>query len=136
MDGGTTSDTFSALAAEPYLSLTTYRRNGTPVPTPVWAAPSGGHLLVWTGAESGKVKRLRHTPVATVAPCDRGGSLLGEPVAAHARIMRRDENPALNTAMKAKYGWQFRISALGAAIGRVIGIARPGQIGLEITLEA
>jgi len=134
-DGTTTSDTYAALASEPYLSLTTFRRNGTGVPTPVWAAPHDGHLLVWTGAESGKVKRLRHSPVATVAPCDRGGSLLGEPVAAHVRIMGRDEKKVLDAALKAKYGWQFRISALGAAIGRVIGIARPGQIGLEISLD-
>ncbi|GAA3387369.1 PPOX class F420-dependent oxidoreductase [Cryptosporangium minutisporangium] len=134
-DSGAPSDTFDALASEPFLSLTTYRRNGSAIPTPVWAAPRDGRLLIWTGAESGKVKRLRHTPVATVAPCDRGGSLLGEPVAAHARIMRKDETPALNAAMTAKYGWQFRMSRLGAAIGRVIGIARPGQIGLEITLD-
>jgi len=134
-DHDTTPDAFAALASEPFVSLTTYRRDGTAVPTPVWAAPVDGRLLVWTGAESGKVKRLRHTPVATVAPCERGGSLLGEPVGAHVRIMRKDETPALNSALTAKYGWQFRISRLGAAIGRVIGIARPGQIGLEITLD-
>ena len=132
---GTTSDTFTALASEPFLSITTYRRDGTAIPTPVWAAPVDGRLLVWTGAESGKVKRLRHTPVATVAPCERGGSMVGEPVPAHVRIMRKDETPTLNAALTAKYGWQFRISRLGAAIGRVIGIARPGQIGLEITLD-
>lgn len=139
-DGASSSDslgteTFDTLAAEQYVSLTTYRRDGTAVPTPVWAAPSGGRLLVWTGAESGKVKRLRHTPAMTVAPCDRGGSLLGEPVSARARVMRRDETLTVNTAMKAKYGWQFRIAALGAGIGRLIGLARPGQIGLEITLD-
>lgn len=134
-DSTTTSDAFAELAAEPYLSLTTFRRDGTAVPTTVWAAPVDGRLLVWTGAESGKVKRLRHTPVATVAPCDQGGSLLGDPRPAHVRIMRRDEKRVLDAALKAKYGWQFRISALGAAIGRVIGIARPGQVGLEITLD-
>ena len=131
----TDSDTFAELASEPYLSLTTFRRNGTAVPTPVWAAPKDGRLLVWTGAASGKVKRVRHTPAVTVAPCDRGGSLLGDPVPAHVRIMRPDEKRVLDATLKAKYGWQFRISALGAAIGRVIGIGRPGQIGLEITLD-
>ena len=135
MSQGDTTTPLDSLAAEPFLCLTTFRRDGTAVPTPVWAAPSGGHLLVWTGAASGKVKRLRHTPRVTVAPCDRGGALLGEPVPAHARIMRTDENGTLNGALNAKYGWQFRISRLGAAIGRVLGIARPGQIGLEITLD-
>ena len=106
------SDTFATLASEPYLCLTTFRRDGTAVPTPVWAAPRDGHLLVWTGAESGKVKRLRYSPVATVAPCDRGGSLLGEPVRAHVRIMRPDEKKVLDATLKAKYGWQFRVFAL------------------------
>ena len=131
----TDSDTFAELSSEPYLSLTTFRRNGTAVPTPVWAAPKDGRLLVWTGAESGKVKRVRHTPAVTVAPCDRGGSLLGDPVPAHVRIMRPDEKRVLDATLKAKYGWQFRISALGAAIGRAIGIRPAGQIGLEITLD-
>ncbi|TQS44538.1 PPOX class F420-dependent oxidoreductase [Cryptosporangium phraense] len=128
------TDAFDALAAEQCISLTTFRRDGTAVPTPVWAAPSGGKLLVWTGVDSGKVKRLRHTPAVTVAPCERGGSLLDEPVAAHARVTRRDEMPALKAAMKAKYGWQFRFAALAAGIGRLIGL-RPGQIGVEITLD-
>lgn len=130
-----TYDTFAELAAEPYLSLGTFRRDGTAVPTTVWFAPSEGRLLVWTGAESGKVKRLRRTAVATVAPCDQSGSLLGDPVPAHVRIMGTDEKRSLNTALTAKYGWQFRISVLGATIGRLIGVGRRGQIGLEITLD-
>ena len=39
-----------------YISLTTYRRTGVPVPTPVWAAPDGDSLVVWTRADSGKEK--------------------------------------------------------------------------------
>jgi PPOX class probable F420-dependent enzyme len=125
---------FATLASASYASVTTYRRTGVAVPTAVWSAPDAGHLLVWTGAESGKVKRLRHTATVTVAPCDARGRLNGDPVPAQARIMDRDEMPRVRTAMVTKYGWQFRMSAAGAAIGRVLGIARPGQIGLEITL--
>ena len=44
-----------------YVSLTTFRRTGVPVRTPVWAAPDGATLVVWTRTDSGKVKRLRHT---------------------------------------------------------------------------
>lgn len=130
-----TEGALAALAAEPFLSLVTFRRNGIAVPTPVWAAPGEGCLLVWTGAESGKVKRLRHSPAVTVAPCDRVGSLLGEPICAHARVLSKDELPTVVAAMRCKYGWQFRLSAFGATIGRVIGLARPGQIGLSITLD-
>jgi uncharacterized protein len=37
-----------------YVSLTTFRRTGVPVSTPVWAAPKGDTLVVWTRADSGK----------------------------------------------------------------------------------
>jgi PPOX class probable F420-dependent enzyme len=126
---------FTALAAEPFLSLVTFRGNGDAVATPVWAAPGDGRLLVWTGAESGKVKRLRHTSAVTVAPCDRRGELLGQPVPAHARVLPEEELRLVGNAMLAKYGWQFRLASLGAGIGRMIGIARPGQVGLEIVLD-
>ena len=126
---------FGALAGESFVSVTTYRRSGKPVPTPVWIAADRGTLLVWTGAESGKVKRLRHTARITIAPCDRQGRLLGDPVPAHARIMARNEMRRVNAAMIAKYGIQFRLSRFGARIGRLVGIKRRGQIGLEITLD-
>lgn len=37
-----------------YVRLTSYRRTGVPVATPVWAAPDGDLLMVWTRADSGK----------------------------------------------------------------------------------
>lgn len=124
------------LAWVSYVSLTTFRKSGQPVPTPVWIAPDGkNHLLVWTGAESGKVKRIRHTPRVTVAPCDRQGRLIGEHVNAHARILDADELPRVKAAMTAKYGLQFRFAAAVATVGRVLGIRRAGQVGLEITLD-
>ena len=63
----------TALPRSDYVSLTTFRRTGAPVPTPVWAAPDGDSLVVWTRADSGKVKRLRHTSRVTVAPSDIRG---------------------------------------------------------------
>jgi PPOX class probable F420-dependent enzyme len=44
----------TALPVSTYVSLTTFRRNGAPVATPVWAAPDGETLAVWTRADSGK----------------------------------------------------------------------------------
>jgi hypothetical protein len=129
------STLFAALAEQAFLSLTTFRKVGTPVPTPVWTAPDQGALLVWTGANSGKVKRVRHTPGVTVAPCDRQGRLLADPVPATARIMADGEMPRVTAAMTAKYGWQFRLSAWGSTVGRFLRIAPYGQVGLEITLD-
>lgn len=128
-------DRFAALAAEQFLNLVTFRRDGTAVPTPVWATSNDGRLLIWTGADSGKVKRLRHTSAVTVAPCEFGGSLLGEPVPAHARVMTTDEFGTVEDAMRAKYGWQFRVASVVATVARVLRIVRRGQIGLEIVLD-
>jgi len=50
------------LSTEEFLLLTTFRRSGEAVGTPVWVVRDGSHLLVTTGQQTGKVKRIRHTP--------------------------------------------------------------------------
>ena len=60
------------LAGEQFVSLTTFRRDGTPVPTPVWIAQDGdAPLVVTTPAGTGKVKRLRHDPRVELRTCNR-----------------------------------------------------------------
>ena len=46
-----------ALADHRFVSLTTFRRSGAPVSTPVWASRDGDLLVVLTPVGSGKVKR-------------------------------------------------------------------------------
>ena len=57
------------------MSLTTFRRSGEGVPTPVWCAPDGDGLVVTTMAGTGKVKRVRRTPRVTLRPCTRSGQV-------------------------------------------------------------
>ena len=64
-----------ALTRARYVSLTTYRKDGTPVATPVWGAVDDGRLYVWTETGSWKVKRLRRDPRAKVVPCDMRGRI-------------------------------------------------------------
>ena len=56
-----------------YLSITSYRRDGSGVSTPVWFATEGDRLLVMTDSRSGKVKRIRRNPYVTIAPCSGRG---------------------------------------------------------------
>lgn len=63
------------LAAERFVSLTTFRRSGEPVSTPVWIGEDSGNLVVTTPTESGKVKRLRNNPLVALRPCDRFGGV-------------------------------------------------------------
>lgn len=65
--------TLDALTRARYVSLTTYRKDGTPVATPVWHVVDDGALYVWTEAHTWKVKRLRRDPRAEVVVCDVRG---------------------------------------------------------------
>ena len=90
-----------------YVSLTTYRRSGDPVATPVWAARDAERLVVLTRTDSGKVKRLRHTSRVTVAPCTARGVLTGAPVPAEAGIVDDSGRPAALAALRRRYRLRF-----------------------------
>ena len=100
-----------------YISLATFRRNGAEVATPVWFAASGGKLYVFTMADSGKVKRLRHTPRARVAPSDARGRVEGTCQPATARLITE---PAAveraHAALRAKYGWHVWVADLFSSL--------------------
>lgn len=95
-----------------YVQLTTFRKDGTPVPTPVWTAPDGGDLVLVTGHTTGKVKRLARTPHVLVAPCDARGRVRDgvEAVEATAEVVRaREDVDVVRAAIKAKYGFQVTV---------------------------
>jgi uncharacterized protein len=70
-----------------YLSVTTYKRDGTSVATPVWFVQEGDRLLFQTGVASGKAKRIRRNPAVLVAACTIRGELLGQQVSGVARVL-------------------------------------------------
>ncbi len=93
---------------ERYLSLATFRKSGDSVETPVWFAASGGHLYVFTTRDAGKVKRLRNSSRARVAPCDFRGGVRGAWADVQARIVDDPEVvERAYAALHAKYGLQM-----------------------------
>jgi PPOX class probable F420-dependent enzyme len=86
-----------------YLSLTTYRRDGSPVSTPVWFVEEGGRLFETTAADSYKAKRLRRNPAAMVAPCTARGVLKGEPIPARVEFLSPAEQGRIDRLMSEKY---------------------------------
>jgi uncharacterized protein len=86
-----------------YLSLTTFKRDGAAVATPVWFVADHGRLLVLTDAESFKVKRIRRNPSVTVARCSASGRLSGQPVVARAEILPDTETVRAERLMNDKY---------------------------------
>lgn len=114
-----------------YIALTTYRRDGRPVTTPVWAAPLNGNLYVVTARSTGKVRRLRATDRVRFAPSNMNGrSILGAWHEGSGRIVedeqRRGEALA---ALQRKYGWQMSLAML---INRLRGLDRE-RVVLELT---
>lgn len=80
----------AGIADAEFLCVTTYRRDGTPVPTPVWHAVDGEVVYTTTLADSGKVKRIRNNPRVTIAACDKAGRLTGPEHAGVATILLGD----------------------------------------------
>src|ERR1700730_5684733 len=79
--------------------LLTYRRDGTPVPTPVWAAEAGARLSVRTERTQGQGKRLGRNPRVLVAPCTVGGKPLGPASEASGRVLAREEEAIAERAL-------------------------------------
>ena len=103
------------------MSLSTFRRNGAEVATPVWFAAAGAKLYVFTSGDSGKVKRLRHTSRAQVAPSDGRGRVQSASRPATARLVTEPlVIERAHAALRAKYGWQMWVAdVLSRLTGRI-----------------
>jgi uncharacterized protein len=86
-----------------YLSITSYRRDGTGVATPVWFVQQDGRLLVETDVASGKVKRIRRNPAVRVAVCTASGRLRGEQADAVAELLPGSEVSSAERLIARKY---------------------------------
>ncbi|HKS41569.1 MAG TPA: PPOX class F420-dependent oxidoreductase [Blastocatellia bacterium] len=103
------SDKLAQFANQKYLSLETYKKDGTGVPTPLWFAQEGRVFYVYTLAGAWKVKRIRNNPRARIAPCDFRGNIKGEWVDAEARILDQAGSEKVHRLLDKKYGWQKMI---------------------------
>ncbi|GGM20194.1 MULTISPECIES: PPOX class F420-dependent oxidoreductase [Micromonospora] len=118
------------LAAEKYVLLTTFRKDGRAVPTPVWAVQDGDTLAVWTVADSGKVKRIRRSGAVTVAPCDVRGRPHGPETPGRASLCDPADTRRVRQLLKRKYQLLGRLTLLGSRLRR----GENGTVGIRITL--
>jgi PPOX class probable F420-dependent enzyme len=129
-----------ALQDETYILFTTFRRDGTPVPTPVWVVPlDEGRLGFTTSSSSGKAKRLAHTPEVTVQPCNgRGRPRAGtEVVEATAEMVTGERLDEIVRGLRAKYGIQTRLVKLGHKVADLVRRrSSAGDCGVVITLTS
>lgn len=112
-----------------HILLTTFRKTGKAVPTPVWYGRDGDHLYVFSLAKAGKVKRLRNSQRAQIAACTGIGRVTGPTMEARARILPKEEEKIARQALRRKYPIAFRFSEVFAN-----GLLRRKWAFLEITL--
>lgn len=109
---------FPHLQKHNFMNLTTYRKSGVAVITPVWFAQEGDKLYVFTSGESGKVKRIRNNSKVDVGPCNASGKPLGETQSAIARLLPPQEHQHADQLITRKYGWQKRLFGILGALRR------------------
>ncbi len=122
--------TFDALARGTYMELTTFRKTGDPVSNPVWLVADGAALLVITVVDSGKVKRIRHTPRVTMRPSDIRGRVkagVGSVEGVAEIVTDAARQSDYIRLLRKKYGWQFRL-AFGSE-------AKPSKRGRHVVLR-
>jgi PPOX class probable F420-dependent enzyme len=98
----------STSALEPFVDqktvlLTTYKRDGTGVSTPVHIAVDGDRAFVRTWDTTWKLKRIRNNPEVRVAPCTAGGRPTGPAILARARVLGGDESEYAAEMLARKY---------------------------------
>ena len=108
---------FDVLAKARYVNLETFRKNGTGVKTPVWVAPDGDELVIFTNGDSYKVKRLRRNPAIRIAECNVRGGLKGPWYEGTARLVADEAGrQSVLRALRKKYGWQMVLADWGGRI--------------------
>ncbi|WP_037160190.1 PPOX class F420-dependent oxidoreductase [Rhodococcoides fascians] len=122
---------FLALGDQPFVSLTTFRRSGEPVSTPVWIGRDRDELIVLTPTDSGKVKRIRNSGRVELRLCNRRGKVPDDVVthAGTARIVTDEPARRATELIRQKYGVEFRIVML---IERVVARGRKPRVILAI----
>ncbi|MCV7432291.1 PPOX class F420-dependent oxidoreductase [Mycolicibacterium bacteremicum] len=109
------TDPVADLADEKFVSLATFKKNGEKVATPMWLARDGDALVMWTPADSWKVKRIRRDSRVELAPCGRTGTIAeGAPTTPGSAIVDADpaETARVRQLIKAKYGVEFHVITL------------------------
>ncbi|MFE9576860.1 PPOX class F420-dependent oxidoreductase [Nocardia sp. NPDC006044] len=122
--------TWNELGASTFVLLTTYKKDGTAVGTPVWVAPDGDRIVVWTNPTTWKVKRIRRNSDVTLQSSDARGRPKGDEVfAGTATVLDADGTQRVRDLVSRKYG------IIGTSLIKLHKLFRgaDGSVGLAVT---
>jgi PPOX class probable F420-dependent enzyme len=121
-----------------YLSVTSFKRDGTGVATPVWFVSDGRQLFALTVLHSAKVRRIRRNPRVMVAPCRADGKLRGEAVPARVEVLTATADlERVKELLIERYKMSYRLVMVIYRVGRRLRGRRSVADGaaLAITVE-
>lgn len=102
-----------------YLSITTFKRDGTGVVTPVWFVSDGARLFAFTDLHSAKIRRIRNNPRVLVASCWVNGKLRRDPVTARAEVLTETSDlERIQKLLLERYPISYRVVMLFYRLGR------------------
>ncbi|RNL77486.1 PPOX class F420-dependent oxidoreductase [Nocardioides marmorisolisilvae] len=112
-----------------YVSFTSYRKDGSPVSTPVWIAPDGDDLYFFSDTGAFKVKRVRNNPAVTLQPCDVRGRVKDGAVivSGQAEVLEHADTKRVRAIVNRKYRIQ---GTIGTFFSRLRGTE--ASIGIRI----
>lgn len=108
-----TTTTSTTLAKARYALLRSYRRDGTPVDTPIWFHLTD-RTLVFRTKRGPKTRRLRADPRVELWPCDYRGRMRAgtDPVRGTAAILDGEAADLADRALHDRYGLQWNLIPL------------------------
>jgi PPOX class probable F420-dependent enzyme len=119
------------IARSQYVSLTTYRKDGAGVATPVWHVVDGGELFIMSEASAWKVKRIRNNAHVVVTVCNvRGKIAPGAPSAEGTARLLDDAGTRSTRVLLAR---KYILSRVGNWFAAILRLRRPPTIGIAVT---
>ena len=96
-----------------YLNLETYRKDQTPVQTPVWFVIENDQIYITTKETTGKVKRLRNNQNGRIAVCSMKGDIKGNWINVGLERINEDSDvEKIVKLRKKKYGFSARLISM------------------------
>jgi PPOX class probable F420-dependent enzyme len=126
-------DTAIPFADAKYVNLRSFKRDGSPIDTPVWFAVVGGRIVIFTDGTSYKVKRIRRNAKVELARCGARGQLLGPWLPGRCRVVEGEPEliESAYDALNSKYVLMRILTVIATIGGRV-----KRRLILEATLDA
>jgi uncharacterized protein len=127
-----------AIADEKYVLLTSFRKNGDAVATPVWIAGlADGSAGFTTEDTSGKVKRIRNNPSVTVQPCGMRGKVVPGSAVVHAtaQVMLADDARPVRIAIRRKYRVVMLLLSASDLIRKVFRRAEAPECAIRLSFD-